>query len=212
MTMVQSNNYDEIVRQLEEAIPGVDSTSVLLKANSRTRPGIGLVASYKRRFQSIQIDFSWGIIIGQTIAAFGAWYTLLLAFVPRNEEALLVDIHFLASQNISITSAVVLSLPLLTAFMRGKLSLFWGQLNFDLNGVYHIAPKGRTCTSWSKIMSVEITFWPKGIRLSKENGDYLDLYVPYAHRNDLIKLIKRLIVYYQSDSLIGRVPIDFQKD
>ena len=85
-------------------------------------------------------------------------------------------------------------------------------MNFDLNGVYHIAPKGRTCTSWSKIMSVEITFWPKGIRLSKENGDYLDLYVPYAHRNDLIKLIKRLIVYYQSDSLIGRVPIDFQKD
>ena len=209
MTMVQSNNYNEIVHQLEKAIPGVGSTSVLLEANSRTRPGIGLVASYKRRFQSIQIDFSWGIILGQKIAALGAWYTLLLAFTPKNEEALLVDIHFLASQNLIITSAVVLSLPLLTAFMRGKLSLFWGQLDFDLNGVYHIAPKGRTCTSWSKIMSVKITFWPKGIRLSKENGDYLDLSVPYAHRNDLIKLIKRLIVYYQSDSLIGRVPIDF---
>lgn len=61
MTMVQSNNYDEILRQLEEAIQSVGSTTRLLKSNSRTRPGIGLIASYKRRFQSIQIGFSWEI-------------------------------------------------------------------------------------------------------------------------------------------------------
>ena len=212
MTMIQSNNYDKILCQLEAAIQDAGSTSRLLKSNSRTRPSIGLVASYKRRFQSIQIDFSWGIILGQTIVALGAWYTLLRTLVPKNAEALLADILSLVSQNFSITLALALLLPLLTAFWRGKLSLFWGQLDFDLNGVYHIAPKGRTCTYWSQIMSVEITFWLKGIRLSKENGDYLDLYVPYAHRDCLIKLIKRLIVYYQSDSLIGQVPIDFQKD
>ena len=215
MTMVQSNNYCEILYQLEEAIQDTGKTSRLLKSNSRTRPGIGLIASYKRRFQSIQIDFSWGIIWGQTIVALGAWYTLLRTLSPQNAETLLADIISLAFQNSSIiflTLSAVLLLPLLMAFTRGKLSLFWGQLDFDLNGVCHIAPKGRTCTYWSKIMSVEITFWFRGIRLSKENGDYLDLYVPYEDRDDLIKLIKRLIVYYQSDSLIGRRPnSDFQK-
>ena len=212
MTLVQSNNYCEILRQLEEAIQDVGSTNRLLESNSRTRPGIGLIASYKRRCQSIQIDFSWGMILGQTVASLGAWYMLLHTLAPKNTEGILANILSLISTNFNLTLAIVLSLPLLTAFSRGKLSLFWGQLDFDLNGVYHIAPKGRACTYWSSIMSVEITFWFKGIRLSKENGDYLDLYVPSTHRDCLIKLMKRLILYHQCDSLIGRVPVDFQKD
>ena len=212
MTMVQSNNYDEILRQLEEVIQDVGSTSVLWESNSRTRPGIGLIATYKRRFQSIQIDFSWGIILEQTVAALGVWYALLSIFTPMNADVILIAIRSLVSQNLSAALAVVLALPLLTAFIRGKLSLFWGQLDFDLNGVYHIMPKGRTFTYWSNVMSIETTFWFKGIRLSKENGDCFDLYVPSTHRDDLIKLIKHLIVFHQSDSLIGRMPVDCQKD
>lgn len=153
-----------------------------------------------------------GKYLGETIAALGVWYALLSIFIPRNSEAIPIAIRSLVSQNLSIALAVVLALPLLTAFIRGKLSLFRGQLDFNLNGVYHIAPKGRSFTHWSNVMSVETTYWFKGIRLSKENGDYFDLYVPSTHRDCLIKLIKRLIVYHQSDSLIGRVSVDYQED
>ena len=212
MAIVEGEKYKQLLTQLADRNQDVDP-NLLLAPKSRTRPEIRLVASYNWKWQFAITDFSWGQIVGQTTVVLGSWYTLGEALARENsgeiKNSILKVIAMAVSADRSLPFqlgivAGLLLLVLLTSILRGKLSIVLGRLDFDLNGLYHFAPKGRCFTSWSQIMSVLPDDRFNNICLSQENGDYLSLWMPKTDHQNLTELIKRLIVRHQSDDLIGK--------
>lgn len=218
--IVNGDNYKKLLLQLEDRGKSVDP-DVLLPPDPKIRPGIGLIAIYHRQFQTVAIEFSWGVHIGQMILTLSAWYTLLSALTQDSEKTIkeflqifYIDTNILSPLQSSIIAVCVLSLLVFfTAFLRGKLSMFPDRLALDLNGIYHVSPRGWCHTSWPKIVSVEIVKIKvfsfeygklRFIRLVQANGDYLHLWVPSADRDSLFDLIQRLIIRHQPHNLQGR--------
>ena len=150
MTMIRGEDYNEILRQLEDVIKITNFKRVLRCPNSRTRPGIGLIGSYKWSFQIIQIDFSWGMILGQVIVILGAWFSLLQSISPTHSNPILGKIFSVVLANVFATIAFALLLLLFSAFLRGKLSLFWAHwilismafiTSLPRGGLLHIGPR-----------------------------------------------------------------------
>lgn len=228
MTMVKGDNYTKILAQLENRNQEVNA-KLLLPPNPRARPDIGLIASYGWRFQTVATGYSWGnlfgrlgvvlfALVGQVILILIALRDLLRELNPKEIEGVeqiirqiapnLIKLEFSPLTLAAVPSVFVL-LVILIGFLRGKLSMFPDYLDLDLNGVYHISPKGRCYTAWSEFTSVILdrpsVLWLSSVlRLFKADGDYINIWIPYSERNNLAKLIELSIARHQPSSLLGR--------
>ena len=208
MAIVEGENYKTLLDLLKNP-KGKIGSELLLKPRPRTRPhSERLVATYGLRHQLAVFNFSWGATLYQTAAVMSALYALA-NLLSQGSAKKILDI-FLQNTTFGagnwargpVIFAGLLIFFLLVAFLRDKLTFFPGQLDFDLNGLYHLTPKGRCYTYWSKF-NVVYKGWGSRIILYQEDGNYLILYIWSRECSKLVNLIEALLHRHRTTSSIS---------
>ena len=206
MGKLDREKLQDLLAQLQSQHKDIEA-EILLSPNGRTRPGIGLVASYDRVFQSMFLAVPMGVIFATCIALMALGVSALDSLDWLNSIKGPIAALFTATGvpwSIS-RMGVGLILFFLVTFLMGKFTLGIGPLDLDLNGIFHNAPQGRCYTPWTKVVTGR-TVRKRRIKLILENGGHLTFGVPRADRDCLAEVVDRLIMSNQTDDLKGKLP------